>query len=396
MLNIRIGNSLFTYLAMAFITMAGLSYINFLPGLVNALAGAIGFSDVEAGQIIALNGYGGLLGTTAAIFLVSRIRWQPAVFIGLAALALMDIASARIGVYEAMLVWRFVAGFFGGFSLGIAFAVLARLSNPDRAFGCLLFIQFSVGALVIYLLPALEIATNAYAVFYVMACLALLSLLFVLLLARVPLNNSSSEQGLLLSGKYRHAFLLLLAILLYQVAASAIWAYVGLIGLAAGLAAEPVSVYIAATGLLGLLGAMAPVIIGKRHGRLPWLLLGVAISAIAALLLIFAAHPVLYVLAMAMLFIAWPAVQSYLLAVTAELDASGKLATTAAVVSFAGLATGPLLASGLLESGRYLFMLIICALIFLLSGFVLFKPVRTQEVRCARFQWSGDPAFRLR
>ena len=34
MLNIRIGNSLFTYLAMAFITMAGLSYINFLPGLV--------------------------------------------------------------------------------------------------------------------------------------------------------------------------------------------------------------------------------------------------------------------------------------------------------------------------------------------------------------------------
>ena len=114
MLNIRIGNSLFTYLAMAFITMAGLSYINFLPGLVNALAGAIGFSDVEAGQIIALNGYGGLLGTTAAIFLVSRIRWQPAVFMSLAVLALMDIASARIDAYEAMLGWRFVAGFFVG------------------------------------------------------------------------------------------------------------------------------------------------------------------------------------------------------------------------------------------------------------------------------------------
>lgn len=381
MLNIRIGNSLFTYLAMAFITMAGLSYINFLPGLVNALAGAIGFSDVEAGQIIALNGYGALLGTTAAIFLVSRMRWQPAVFIGLAVLALMDIASARIDAYEAMLGWRFVAGFFGGFSLGIAFAVLARLNNPDRAFGCLLFIQFSVGALVIYLLPPLENFTNAHAVFYVMAGLALLSLLFVLLVANIPLNNASSEPSVLFSGKYHHAFLLLLAIMLYQVAASAIWAYVGLIGLAAGLAAEPVSVYIAATGLLGLLGAMAPMLIGKRHGRLSWLLLGVAVSAIAALLLIFAAHPVLYVLAMAMLFIAWPAVQSYLLAVTAGLDASGKLATTAAVVSFAGLATGPLLASGLLESGSYLFMLIICALIFLLSGFVLFKPVRTQEMR---------------
>ncbi len=379
MLNKKSTNSLFVYLAAAFITMSGLSYINFLPGVVSALAGAIGFSDVEAGQIVALNGYGGLLGSTLAIFLVCRIRWQFAVFTSLAVLVLVDITSVWVDAYETMLVWRFVAGVFGGFSLGVAFSVLARLGSPDRAFGTLLFMQFSVGSLVIYSLPALETVVNAYAVFYLMASLALLSLLFVLLLAKIPLNKSSSGHSMLLPGEYRHACLLLLAIMLYQVAASAIWAYVGLIGLAAGIAAEHVSAYIAVTGLLGLLGAMVPVINGKRHGRLSWLLAGVALSVLAALLLTFSAHSILYVLAMAMLFISWPAVQAYLLAVTASLDGSGKLATVAAVISFVGLATGPLLASGLLDDGDYSLMLYTCALIFLLGGLFLFKPVRSQE-----------------
>ncbi|WP_339414453.1 MFS transporter [Pseudomonas sp. EA_35y_Pfl2_R5] len=374
------ANSLFAYLAMAFITMSGLSYINFLPGVVSALAGAIGFSEVEAGQIVSLNGYGGLLGTTAAIFLVRRIRWRAAVIAGLALLALMDIGSAWIDSYEAMLAWRFVAGIFGGFSLGVAFAGLARLGNPDRAFGYLLFIQFSIGALVVYLLPALEAAINAYAVFYVMASLALVSLLLVIFLRRIPLNKYPRERITLLPSEYRHAWLLLLAIMLYQVAASAIWAYVGLIGLTAGIAAEPVSTYIAVTGLLGLLGAMVPVINGKRYGRLNWLLAGVALSLLAALLLNFSTHSTIYVFAMTLLFISWPAVQSYLLAVIAEMDGSGKLATIAAVVSFVGLATGPLLASGLLNNSDFSLMLYTCAVIFLMSGLLLLKPLRAQEL----------------
>lgn len=379
MLNNKPTHNLFAYLALAFITMAGLSYINFLPGVVNALAGAIGFSDVEAGQVVALNGYGGLLGSTAAIFIVHRVRWQPAVFIGLAVLALIDIGSAKIEAYETMLVWRFVAGVFGGFSLGVAFAVLARLNNPDRAFGMLLFVQFCIGALVLYLLPALEHVISGDAVFYVMASLALFSLLLILLWANIPLNTYSSGRSMLLPSEYRRAFLLLLAIMFYQIAASAIWAYVGLIGSAAGIAAELVSAYIAVTGLLGLLGAMVPVINGKRYGRLSWLLAGVALSVLAALLLNFSARRVLYVLAMALLFISWPAVQSYLLAVIAELDGSGKLATIAAVVSFVGLATGPLLASALLDNGNFSLMLYTCAVIFSISGLFLLKPVAAQE-----------------
>ncbi|MFP3345433.1 hypothetical protein R0J87_23405, partial [Halomonas sp. SIMBA_159] len=74
-----------------------------------------------------------------------------------------------IETYSVMLGWRFLAGLFGGLCVGLGFSALARLNNADRAFGTLLLIQFSLGAVVIYLLPSLETLLSAYAVFYVMA-----------------------------------------------------------------------------------------------------------------------------------------------------------------------------------------------------------------------------------
>ncbi len=376
------ANSAISYFFFAFIAMAGLSYINFLPGVVNALAGGIGFSDAEAGQVVALNGYGGLLGSTMAIFLVRRIHWQRTMFTFLAALVVVDLSTVWIVVddYSLMLSWRFLAGVLGGLCVGIAFSVLARLSNPDRAFGALLFVQFSIGALVIYWLPALEAQLDAYAVFYVMASFALLSLVFLLFLPELALESRSIKRPMSFSGVFGCALLLLLAITCYQVAASAIWAYVGLIGLGAGIDNESVSLYIAVTGLLGLLGAMLPVISGNRFGRLYWIMAGIALSIVSALMLSFSQlSSLLYVISMALLFFSWPAVYSYLLAVTAEIDSSGRLSVIAAVVSSAGLASGPLLASGLLDSGNFSVMLYTCGVIFLLSFFLLFKPVQAQE-----------------
>ena len=373
-------NSALTYFLLAFIAMTGLSYINFLPGVVNALAGGIGLSNVEAGEITALNGYGGLVGSIVAIFLVRRIHWQPAMFTFLALLALIDIGTGWIDDYSVMLVWRFVAGILGGLSVGIAFSVLARLDSPDRAFGTLLFVQFSIGSLVIYLLPGLEALISSHAVFYVMASFSLLSLFFMMFLPALTLESKSIKQSTALPGVVGNTLLLLLAITCYQIAASAIWTYIGLIGLGANIDTESVSMYIAATGLLGLLGSMLPVINGNRFGRLYWVIAGVLLSVISALMLSFSPlTPLIYILSMALLFFSWPAVQSYLLAVTAELDDSGRLSTIAAVVSSVGLASGSLLGSSLLGDGEFSMMLYICAIIFLLSLVLLFKPVLAKE-----------------
>ena len=82
-----------TYLAFAFIAMTGLSYLNFLPSVVNALAGDIGFCPVEAGHIVAMNGYGGIIGSLFAVFLIRRIRWQPAMRAFMALLLFIEMST---------------------------------------------------------------------------------------------------------------------------------------------------------------------------------------------------------------------------------------------------------------------------------------------------------------
>ena len=364
------------YCLLAFVAMTGLAYINFLPGVVNALAGNIGFSDAQAGQIVALNGYGGLLGSAIAVALIRRVRWQYAMLTFLALLSIVDLATAWVEHYPLLLGWRFGAGLLGGLCVGIGLAALARLNDPDRAFGLLLFVQFSLGSVVIYLLPGLETVLGPHAVFYVMAALAALSLIFLPFLPTLRLDRSPVEPSAPLPA---NTALLLLAILGYQLAASGIWAYVGLIGRDAGMAAEPVSQYIAATGLLGLLGAMLPVINGKRLGRLFWVSTGLVMSMLAAVLLNHAQHTVLYVAAMALLFFAWPAVQSFLLAVTADMDRSGRLSAMAGLTAYVGLASGPLLAASLLDHDGFPAMLYSCAGLFFTSFLLLLRPVQAQD-----------------
>lgn len=369
-------------LFLAFIAMSALSYINFLPGLVNALAGGTGFSDAEAGQIVALNGYGALLGSGMAIFLLRRIRWRPLLLLCLPVLAAMDISSVGLNTVDEMLSWRFVAGAIGGLAFGLVVAQLAKQTNPDRAFGTLLFLQFSLGSVVMVLLPTLETQFGADAVFWVMAILSILSLLLLLVMpasTEPPASPTVAAINPLARRNWWHATLLLLAIAFYQLAASAIWAYVGLIGLAAAISPAHVNSYIAATGLLGLLGALLPIVTGQRYGRQPWLLAGITLSVSAAVLLNFASQHWLYLLAMALLFFAWPAIQAYLFAVSAALDGSGRLATCATLVASVGLATGPLMASQLLAPDNFSQLLYSCAAIFLLSYLLLRKPVTAQE-----------------
>jgi len=386
-------NSFAACFLLAFVAMAGLSYINFLPAVVNALALNLGLSEAEAGQVVASNGYGGLVGSTLAIFLVRRLPWQPAMYGFLMVLALLDAGTLWLDDYSTLLIWRFAAGVAGGLCVGLGFSVLARLDNPDRAFGTLLFIQFSIGSLVIALLPAMEAMLGGYAVFQLMAALVLLSLVMMLFLPTFRVPEPSSSTSAEASGISGNAVLLMLAILSYQIAASAIWAYVGLIGLEAGFDTEDVSLYIAAAGLTGLLGALLPMLSGNRTGRLTLVLAGMAMSLASAVVLgMPALSTPLYVTAMMLLFFAWPAVQAWLLAVTAEMDSSGRLSTVAAVVSSVGLATGPLLASGLLGENDFSLMLYSCALIFLTTALLLFRPVLAREKPAADALLSHSPS----
>ncbi|MBD1583711.1 MFS transporter [Pseudoalteromonas sp. S16_S37] len=364
---------------LAFIAMSGIFYVNFLPSVVSALVSTLSFDHVQAGQIVAVNGYGSLTGSILAVLLIKRLAWRPAVLLSLFFMVIIDLGSAWLDSYNLMLTWRFVSGLFGGLVVGISFSVIARLNDPDRAFGMLLFLQFACGSLVIYLMPYAQETLGNNAVFFVMAGCALLALIFTCFLPLLALKNPKFSSDPRIKPHKKDAYLLLLTIVLYLIAANAIWAYVALIGQQTLLDEVRVNTYIACTGLLGLLGALWPVIHASRYGRLNWVIAGVVMSLVSAILFSFSHIPLIYIGAMALLFMAWPAVHSYLLAVSAQLDSSGQLSAIAAALSYFGLATGPMLAASLLEAGSFNSMLYVCAALFFLSLISLISPVSRSE-----------------
>src|SRR5690606_17508585 len=137
--------------------------------------------------------------------------------------------------------------------------------------------------------------------------------------------------------------------------------------------------------------AMLPVINGKRFGRLFWVTIGLAMSMVAVVLLNYAQHTVLYVAAMALLFFAWPAVQSFLLAVTADMDRTGRPSAIAGLTAYVGVASGPLFAASLLDRDGFSVMLYSCAGIFSMSFLLLLRPVQAQDAPVGAISLSQKP-----
>ncbi|AOT11151.1 MFS transporter [Pseudoalteromonas luteoviolacea] len=367
------------YFAVAFIAMSGLSYINFLPGLINVLVNGLGYTESQAGQIAALNGYGALFGTALAIFSVKYIHWKPSIISAMSVLLIFELTTPAMISFDTMLVLRFAAGFAGGLAVGVSFSVLAKMHNTNRAFGFLLFIQFIIGALVMYALPLLEATFGSYAVFYVMAAIAIMSIFMAINIpsGRFP-TYTQSQQSHTKIGSLSLSMTIMLGIFIFLTAASALYAYVGLIGMRANLNETQVSTYIAFTGLLGLLGAIIPMIQVPLIKRRPLTIISISLCLVAVLILL---QPTIsitaYIVALALFFFAWPTVQSFLFAAIADISLSGRLSTISSLVSSIAMASGPMLAAFLIKPSDYSLMLTVCASLFALCAVILYMPLKT-------------------
>ena len=375
-------NHMFTYLLFGIVAMAGLSYVNYLPSLVSALVESIGYSPSQGGTIVASNGYGALLGSLFAIFLVHKFNWRRPLLLALTLLVSIDSSTFLIQQYESLLWWRFFAGVCGGVSTGVAISALARLKKPDSAFGFLLFIQFIVGSLVIYLSPFMQQTFGNHAIFYAMAAISVLAIVILLFLPSI--NNENTQNASLIvsqSNTKLLSWMIMLAIFCYQGAASAIYGYLSLIGSEAKLGEQAISTAIATTGLLGLLGALLPVLLGKNY-RGTFIGLGILLSIVSAFVMAFVAISLIsFSVSAALLFLAWPAVLSSQLAITASLDSSGRLSTMANMMSMLGMATGPLIAATVLESGSFNTMLLVTILAFTLSLLFSVKLIFSKSIQ---------------
>jgi MFS family permease len=194
-------NSMIARVFLAFLSTAGIFYVNILPALVDGLISALGFTNQQAGQVASANLYGAALGALLIVFLIRKLNWQIAALLFLLGLLAIDLASIFVSQPDTMIALRFADGFVGGMLVGTGFSVIARTDGPDRTFGVLLFVQFGLGGLGVMMLPGLVELFGTQALFLALIAFTTVTLLMLPFLPEYHVDPDEAAARKALHGK---------------------------------------------------------------------------------------------------------------------------------------------------------------------------------------------------
>lgn len=376
-------NGIWASVMLAFLTTAGIFYINIMPAVVSGLKEGLGFTNQQAGFVSSANLYGASLGALAAVFLIKHIDWKRWSYVLMGLIIAIDLICIVISNPWIMIATRAVHGLVGGLLVGIGFGIISRTASPDRTFGYLLFIQWGLGGLGLMYLPGLVPEFGVSALFLSLVAFTLTSLVMLVFLPDYPVPQRHTEnagQDASTGNNNRvnklPLVLTLLAILVFQAANMGLFAYMIALGKAEGLSIDFMSPSLAAASWVALGGAFLVIVIGTRYGRTLPLAISIVLTALFSWLLHFSENPDVYLYGNIAIGICWAFVLPYLFGICSELDKGGQYAALGGFASKMGLASGPMIAALLLSDDHYSIVINAAVVGLLLCVLVVFQPAR--------------------
>ena len=377
-------NSITARVLLAFLTTAGIFYINIMPAVVNGLKVGLAFSSQQAGFVSSANLYGAAIGAIAAVVLIKHIRWQRWSYSLLIALIAIDTACLFIKEPTMMITIRAIHGLVGGLLVGIGFSIISRTSEPDKTFGYLLLIQWGLGGLGIMLLPGLVPEYGTTALFVALIAFTIITLIMLPFLPDYPVNKVSKNNQTEHTNEVKQVktsnkphlmlYLNLFGIFLFQAANMGLFAYMISLGKADGLTIEFMSNALAYASWIALLGAFLVIMIGTKYGRTIPLIIAILLTALCSWLLHFSSNEAIYLLTNVVIGITWAFVLPYLFGICAEFDNSGQFAALGGFASKMGLASGPMVAALVLNDEHYQQVINIAVIGLIACTLVIIKP----------------------
>ncbi len=345
-------DGLLAALLLSFLATAGLFYVNIMPALVDGLKTGLGFSAKDAGFVAAANVYGAAAGALTAVFTVKVVSWRKVAVLALLGMIAIDLVSTQLKTPETLIGVRFLDGIIGGFLVGTAYSVFARTKAPDRVFGMLLVVQFSLGGLGLLVLPRLVPIWGTPVLFLALAAFSLATLVMVPFLddyarpAETPVHATGHTLWVPL-------ITALVAVFLFQGANSAVSSYVIGLGRTFGLHLGAITGTLGIANWIGALGSLAVVAIGVRFGRTGPIMAGMVLILAGTAMFLMRSAPWAYAVANVTSGVAWSFTIAYLFGLCAAFDSSGRSAALAGFCSKMGLASGPALGGILLRETHY-------------------------------------------
>ena len=348
-------NSMLARVFLAFLASAGLFYVNIMPAIVDGLKEGLAFTDKQAGFVASANVYGAAFGALLVVFVIKRISWRPTSYVLLATLILTDLLSMPVTASEPMIAIRFVHGCVGGALVGVGFSVIARTLHPDRTFGVLLFVQFGLGGLGNLFIPRLVPVFGTNVLFLSLIAFSVVTAFMVPFLDRYDVVKE--QQGMTARPAAKLPLLpialVLAALFRFQASNNGLFAFIIGLGRVSGLELNFITLPLAASGWIGLLGAGLVIVFHTRYGRTIPLAIAILVTIASTWALHYSNSGTVFLLANCAIGVTWAFVMSYLLGLVAAFDSTGQMAALGGFASKLGLASGPLAGGLLLGDDNY-------------------------------------------
>lgn len=337
-------------LSVASIVLTGLAsaaIIVAMPGLLAALSAKVALT----GSQIALINSSEMVGTTATTLAVAawlnRLDRRKAAFVGLVLIVLANLVSAFATTFLVLIGARFIAGLAAGALQGILSASIAATPAPDRIFAIYLTANLTTTTVMLGLLSRFSAAGNPEWLFMSVVALAVLALI---LLGRLPAGTATGQPTADRMAKPSHGYgpAALLGTFILLIGVGLTWPLVGVLGLNREMSGEAIASALSFATMGGIVASLLVSAIGDKAGRRLPISAGAAGLCIAVLTFVVDDGRASFAAAAFIFMFCWVLILPYCAGLVAALDPSGRLSVLWVTMQFAGLATGPVIAAGLL------------------------------------------------
>lgn len=308
-----------------------------MPVVVLSMSKLAGYDEGSA-TIVASAELAGI--ALYGIFLpgLAKRSWKAVAVAGLFAVALGEAASFWLHMPWALAAARLVAGLGEGAIFSVVCMNLASLANAERLWGVISLIGGTAMGLLLFVVSLIPQQPDSAPAFLVIAVFAVIMAPFLVFLSRRPVTMPvASEQSRLDRGKM---LLTMVVVLLVYAVQAAQWAICGYVGERVGLSGGEVGFYLAVSSLLGFVGAIVPSMTRERSRRLPSVLLGFLVMAVAIYFLFNLFTAFVFVTTQVFVNIGFYIVTPFLTGLLTENDADGSLMSRTLVVAIVGATVG--------------------------------------------------------
>lgn len=370
-------NSRKSIIAIVYLGVIGPCVFILQPGFIQGLVAYLGFDEQQAGLIASYEMFGIAATTILMSFIANRVDWQKLLYACLIVCAVGNMASIGQTDFMLLSVTRFVIGLGSGGLLSLGFTMAGLTSNPDRNFGLIVVWLLIYGAFGMLLMPtAYElVGINGLYTFWALFCAS--GLLIVKSLPHSGEIVELPKQLLEYSNKIKISSLC--GLLIYNIAIGIVWAYLFLVGLEAGMGEQDVANAITVSQFFGIGGALVPVLLQAKIGRILPLGIGIIGGAGFISLIVGDIGSTTFWLAVCGFNLLWNLTVPFLFSVLADYDIRGRIVTYGVSMQFLGLALGPFIAAMLLEVGGFDLVNIVGVVLFVLAALMMLPGTLNQR-----------------